>query len=94
MRTGIDFLRHKCLRGACWMTVLTQYLSDLPGREDGKKAGDTRPDFEHGQLAFVQLGNVIDRHVRLSGQGFDGSLVRGTVARMRGRGKPVHMSLS
>ena len=94
MRTGIDFLRSRCLRGARWMTALTQYLSDLPDREDGEQAGDARTDFEPGQLAFVQLGNVIDRHVRLSGQGFDGALVRGAVARMRGRGKPVHVSLS
>jgi len=76
------------------MTALTQYLSDLTGREDGEKAGDTRTDFEHCQLAFVQPGNLIDRHVRLSGQGFDGSLVRGAFARMHGRGKPVHGSLS
>ena len=76
------------------MTALTQYLSDLPDREDGEKAGDARPDFERCQLAFVQLDNLIDRHVRLSGQIFDGALVRRAFARMRGRGKPVHGSLS
>jgi hypothetical protein len=76
------------------MTALTQYLSDLPGREDGEKAGDARTDGAHCQLAFVQTGHLIDRHVRLLGQGFDGSLVRGASAGMRGRGKPVHMSLS
>jgi hypothetical protein len=53
-----------------------------------------RSDCEHCQLVFVQLGNVIYRHVRLVGQGFNGSLVRGAFARMRGRRKPVHLSLS
>jgi hypothetical protein len=76
------------------MTALTQYLSDLPGREDGEKAGDARTDCERCQLAFVQTGNLIDRHVRLLGQGCDGSLARGASARMHGRGKPVHVSLS
>ena len=45
------------------MTALTQYLSDLPGREDGEKAGDARPDCERCQLAFVQLGQL-DRSAR------------------------------
>jgi hypothetical protein len=76
------------------MTALTQYLSDLPGREDGEKVGDARSSCEHCQLAFVQLGNVIERHMRLLGQGRDGSLVPGAFARRRGRGKPVHASLS
>ena len=94
MRTGIDLPRSRGLKGACWMTTLTQYLSDLPGREDSEKAGDARTDFEHCQLVCVQLGNLIERHVRLSGQGFDGALVRRAFTRMRGRGKPVHGSLS
>jgi len=46
------------------MTALTQYLSDLPGREDGEKVGDARSSCEHCQLAFVQLSNVIERHIR------------------------------
>jgi len=66
------------------MAALTQYLSDLPGREDGEKVGDAGTDCERCQLAFVQLGNLLDRHVRLLGQGFYGSLVRGTFARRRG----------
>ena len=94
MHTGIDFPRSRYRIGAHWMTVLTQYLSDLPDREDSEKAGDARPDFERCQLPFVQLGNLIDRHVRLAGQIFDGALVRRAFARMRGRGKPVHGSLS
>ena len=76
------------------MRVLTQYLSDLPGRKDGEKAGNARTDCECGQLAFVQTGDLINRHVRLLGQGFDGSLMCGASTRMRGRGKPVHRSLS
>jgi hypothetical protein len=76
------------------MTALTQDISDLPDRKDSEKAGDTRTDGEPCQLVCVQPGNVLDRHVRFSGQGFDGALVRGTVARLRGRGKPVHRSLS
>src|SRR5205814_7715784 len=52
-RMGIDFLRGRGLKGARWMTALTQYLSDLPGREDGEKAGDARTDCEPCQLAFV-----------------------------------------
>ena len=76
------------------MTALTQYISDLPGREDGEKVGDARSSCEHCQLAFVELGNVIDRHGQLLGQGFDGSLVPGTFARRRGREKPLHTSLS
>jgi hypothetical protein len=71
--------------------ALTQYLSDLPGREDGEKAGNARTDCEYCQLVFVQLGNLNDWHVRFSGQGFDGSLVRGAFARMRGRGKSGHV---
>ena len=76
------------------MTALTQYLSDLPGREDGEKVGDARSRCEHCQLAFVQLSNVIERHIRLLSQGCDGSLVPGTFARRRGQEKPVHTSLS
>lgn len=79
---------------ARWMTGLTQDIADLPDREDSEKAGDARTDCEHCQLVCVQLGNVLDRHVRLLGQGFDGALVRGAVERLRRRGKPVHRSLS
>jgi hypothetical protein len=53
MRMGIDFPRSRYRRGAHWMTVLTQHLSDLSGREDGEKASDARPDCEHCQLVFV-----------------------------------------
>ena len=63
------------------MTGVAARSPDLPGRENGEKAGDARPDCEHYQLVCVQLGNVIDRHVRLSGQGFDGALVRGAFRR-------------
>lgn len=70
--------------GTCWMTALTQYVSDLTDREDAEKGGDACTDCEHCQLAFVQLGNLLDRHVRFFGQGFDGSLVRGAFVRMRG----------
>jgi hypothetical protein len=94
MRTGSDFPRRGYRRGAHWMTALMQYLSNLPHREDGEKASGARPDCEPCQLVFVELGNFIDRHVRLSGQGFDGALMCGTFARLRGRGKPVHVSLS
>ena len=73
------------------MTALTQYVSDLAEREDAEKAGDACADCKHCQLVFVQLGNLIDWHVRFSGQGFDGSLVRGAFARMRGRGKSGHV---
>ena len=76
------------------MMALTQYLPNLPSREDGEKTGDTRTDGERCQLAFVELGNLINWHVRLLGQSFDGSLVRGAFARRRRRGKSVHVSLS
>jgi hypothetical protein len=92
--TGINCLRRRDLRGTYWMRALTQYLADLPGRENGEKAGDARPGCEHGQFVCVELGNLRDWHVRLAGQGFDGSLVRGAFVRMRGRGKPVHVSLA
>jgi hypothetical protein len=72
------------------MTVLTQDLADLAGREDGEKAGDARTGCEHGQFVCVEFGNLLDRHVRLAGQGFDGSLVYGTVVGMRHRGKHSH----
>jgi hypothetical protein len=49
------------------MTALTQYVSDLAEREDAEKAGDACAGGKHCQLAFVQLGNVIDWHVRFSG---------------------------
>jgi len=76
------------------MTALTQYLSDLPGREDSEKVSDARTNCERCQLAFVELGNLINWPVRLLGQDFDSSLVRGTFAPGRGRGKPMHMLLS
>ena len=34
------------------MVMLTQYLSDLPHRKDGEKAGDARTNFEPCQLVF------------------------------------------
>jgi hypothetical protein len=54
------------------MTPLTQDLADLAGRKDGEKAGDARTGCEHSQFACVELGNLLDRHVRLAGQGLDG----------------------
>jgi hypothetical protein len=53
------------------MTTLTQDRTDLPDREDGEKVRDARPDCERCQLAGVELGNVIKRHVRFAGQGLD-----------------------
>ena len=50
------------------MTALTQYLSDLLGREDGKKAGEARPDYEHCQLAFVGRCRLPQRSRSLAGQ--------------------------
>jgi hypothetical protein len=76
------------------MGVIGLFPPEVSSHEDGEKASDARPDCEHCQLVFVQLGNVIDRHVRLAGQGFEGSLVPGAFARMCGRGKPVHVSLA
>jgi hypothetical protein len=76
------------------MMALTQYLPDLPSREDGEKTSDTRTDGERCQLAFVEFGNLINWHVRLLGQDFDSSLVHGAFARRRSRGKSVHVSLS
>jgi len=46
------------------MTTLTQDLADLASRKDGEKAGDARTGCEHGQLVCVELGNLLDRHVR------------------------------
>jgi hypothetical protein len=92
MRTGLDFPRSRCRRGARWMRALTQDLADIPDRENSEKTGDVRTSCERGPLAFVQLGHVIDRHVRFSGQSFASSLVRGALARRRGRGKFVHGS--
>jgi hypothetical protein len=57
------------------MGVIGLFPPEVSSNEDGEKASDARPDCEHCQLAFVQLGNVIDRHVRCLGQGFDASLV-------------------
>ena len=76
------------------MGVIGLFPPEVSSHEDGEQASDARPDCEHCQLVFVHLGNVIDRHVRCLGQGFDGSLVCGAFARRRGRGKPVHVSLS
>jgi hypothetical protein len=50
------------------MTALTQYLSDLLGRGDGKKAGEARPDYEHCQLAFVGRCRLQQRSRSLAGQ--------------------------
>ena len=74
-----------------WLTVLTQYVSDLAEREDAEKAGDARTDCEHCQLAFVQLSNFIDGHMRFLGQSFDSSLVWGAFVKRRGRGNSVHI---
>jgi hypothetical protein len=72
------------------MTTLTQDLADLACRKDGEKAGDVRTSCEHGQFVCVELGNLLDRHVRLAGQGLDGALVRSAVVGMRRRGKHSH----
>jgi hypothetical protein len=53
-----------------------------------------RTNCEAYQLAFVELGNMIDRHVRLLGQGVDGALVPGALVGRCRRAKPVYMSLS
>jgi hypothetical protein len=74
--------------------VIGLFPPEVSSHEDGEKAREARPDCEHCQLAFGQLGNVIDRHVRCLGQGFEASLVRGAFARLRGRGKLVHVSLA
>jgi hypothetical protein len=73
-RRGIDFRR-----SAHGMTTLTQDLADRSGHEDGEKAGDARTGCEHSQFACVELGNLLDRYVRLAGQGLDGALVRSAV---------------
>ena len=48
------------------MTTLTQDLADLASRKDGEKAGDARTGCEHGQFVCIELGNLLDRHVRLA----------------------------
>jgi hypothetical protein len=53
------------------MTTLTQDLADLASRKDGEKAGDARTGGEHGQFVCIELGNLLDRHVRLAGQGLE-----------------------
>ena len=72
------------------MTTLTQDRADCAGREDAEKAGNPRPGCKHGQFAGVELGHLLDRHVRLSGQGLDGALVRSAVVGMCRRGKHNH----
>jgi hypothetical protein len=63
------------------MTTLTQERADLPGREDGQKARDARPGCERCQLAGIELGYVIERHLRFAGQGLDVSRVHMAVVR-------------
>ena len=63
------------------MTTLTQDCADLPGREDGEKARDARPGCERCQLAGVELGHVIERHMRFAGQDLDVSRVHSIVVR-------------
>ena len=72
------------------MTTLTQDLADRSGRKDGEKAGDARTGCEHSQFVCIELGNLLDRHVRLAGQGLDGALVRDAVVGLRRRGKHSH----
>jgi hypothetical protein len=72
------------------MMTLTQDLADLAGRKDGEKVGDARTGCEHSPFACAELGNLLDRHVRLAGQGLDGALVRSAVVGMRRRGKQSH----
>jgi hypothetical protein len=72
------------------MTTVTQDLADLAGRKNGEKASNARTGCEHNQFACVELGNLLDRHVRLAGQGLDGALVRSAVVGMRRRGKHSH----
>jgi hypothetical protein len=84
-RRGID-----PRRSAPGMMTLTQDRADRAGREDGEKAGDARPGCEHGQCACVELGNLLDRHVRLAGQGCNGALVRSAVVGRRRRGTHSH----
>jgi len=52
---------------AMGMTTLTQEGADFPRREDGEKARDPRPGGERGQLAGVELGHVLARHLGFAG---------------------------
>jgi hypothetical protein len=63
------------------MTTLTQDGADLPGHEDGEKARDVRPGCECCQLTGVELGHVIERHMRFAGQGLDVSRVYSAIVR-------------
>ena len=58
------------------MTTLTQEGADLPGCEDGEKARDAHPGGEHSQLACVELGYIIEQHMRFAGQGLKVARVR------------------
>ena len=58
------------------MTTVTQDLADLAGRKNGEKASNARTGCEHNQFACVELGDLLDRHVRLAGQGLkDGMMI-------------------
>jgi hypothetical protein len=63
------------------MTTVTQERANLPGREDGEIVRDARPGGERGQLAVVELGHILERHVRFAGQGLEVARVRRAVVR-------------
>ena len=64
------------------MMTVTQDRANLPGCEDREKVRDARPGGERGQLAVVEVGHILERHVRFAGQGLEVAHVRRAVVGM------------
>ena len=60
---------------ACGRAPVTQDGADLPRREEREKTGDPCPGGQRRQLAGVERGHVLDRHLRFARQGLDVSPV-------------------
>jgi len=79
-----DFLCKRSLPNV----AATQHLADVPGSENGEKAGDPRTVLELGPFVFIEPRHFIDRHLRFPGEELDRSPLMGFLAGLR-----VHASI-
>lgn len=54
-----------------------QYSADVADRENGKKVRNVRTNSKLSQFAFIELGYIDFRYIRLLGKELDGQLVMG-----------------
>ena len=54
-----------------------QYSADVSDRENGKKVRNVRTNSKLSQFAFIELGHIDFRYIRLLGKELDGQLLKG-----------------